>query len=141
ALQIAQAHRFGEPLSLLLFDIDHFKEINDRHGHQVGDQVLVELTHLVQRHLRAADLLTRWGGEEFTVMMSHCAADDAARLAEKLRALVAVWSFPNVGTVTLSFGVAELGTQETLDAWLKRVDDALYAAKEAGRDRVCLAAT
>jgi diguanylate cyclase (GGDEF)-like protein/PAS domain S-box-containing protein len=141
ALQIAQAHRFGEPLSLLLFDIDHFKEINDRHGHQVGDQVLVELTHLVQRHLRAADLLTRWGGEEFTVMMSHCAADDAARLAEKLRALVAVWSFPNVGTVTLSFGVAELGPQETLDAWLKRVDDALYAAKEAGRDRVCLAAT
>ena len=103
--------------------------------------MLVELTHLVQRHLRAADLLTRWGGEEFTVMMSHCAADDAARLAEKLRALVAVWSFPNVGTVTLSFGVAELGTQVTLDAWLKRVDDALYAAKEAGRDRVCLAAT
>ncbi|MGB4334041.1 MAG: GGDEF domain-containing protein, partial [Chromatiaceae bacterium] len=119
-MEIAEAHRFGEPLSLLLFDIDHFKEINDRHGHQAGDRVLIELTQLVQRHLRASDVLTRWGGEEFTVMMSHSAADDAARLAEKHRALVAVWSFPNVGTVTLSFGVAELGTQETLDAWLKR---------------------
>ncbi|MGB4334097.1 MAG: GGDEF domain-containing protein, partial [Chromatiaceae bacterium] len=87
----------------------------------------------------ASDVLTRWGGEEFTVMMSRCTADDATRLAEILRGLVAAWSFPEVGVVTISFGVAELGPQETLDAWLKRVDNALYTAKEAGRDCVCLA--
>lgn len=139
AIEIAEAHRFGEPLSLLLFDIDHVKEINDRHGHQAGDRVLIELTQLVQRHLRASDVLTRWGGEEFTVMMSRCTADDATRLAEILRGLVAAWSFPEVGVVTISFGVAELGPQETLDAWLKRVDNALYTAKEAGRGCVCLA--
>jgi diguanylate cyclase (GGDEF)-like protein/PAS domain S-box-containing protein len=136
AVAMAQAQRYDEPLSLVLFDIDHFKTINDRYGHQSGDQVLIELTQLVQDHLRRMDVLARWGGEEFVVLLPHCGVTDAALTAEKLRALVADWSFPTVGRVTASFGAGQLGPLETLDSLFKRVDDALYAAKEAGRNQV-----
>lgn len=136
AVEIASAHRYGEPLSLLMIDIDHFKPINDKYGHPVGDRVLVELTRLLQGHLRASDLLTRWGGEEFTLMLPHCDLADALALAEKLRRLVASHPFPEVGQVTVSCGVAELRPRETLHGWLQRADQALYAAKAAGRDQV-----
>jgi diguanylate cyclase (GGDEF)-like protein/PAS domain S-box-containing protein len=138
--EIERAARYGEPLSLLIFDIDHFKTINDTHGHLVGDQVLVELTQRVRQHLRTADVLARWGGEEFVVLLPHTRGEDAVKLAEKLRRLVAGAPFPEVGQVTSSFGVAEFRPHETTDLWLTRVDDALYAAKAGGRNRVCLAA-
>jgi diguanylate cyclase (GGDEF)-like protein len=137
--EIERAARYGEPLSLVLFDIDHFKAINDTRGHLVGDQVLVELTQRVRQHLRTGDLLARWGGEEFVVLLSHTRGEDAAKLAEKLRGLIAGEPFPEVGRVTSSFGVAEFRPHETSDLWLTRVDDALYAAKAGGRNRVCLA--
>ncbi len=98
--------------------------------------MLVELTQLLQSHLRASDVLTRWGGEKFILMLPHCDAADALALAEKLRVLVGSWSVPEVGGVTVSCGVAELRPHETFHTWLKRADDALYAAKAAGRDRV-----
>ena len=135
-VEIAQAQRYGEPVTLLIFDIDHFKSINDRFGHLAGDRVLVEMSRLVRSNLRAADLLTRWGGEEFVVMMPHCGMTEAVPLAEKLRARVADASFAEIGTVTASFGVAEWAHGETLDTWLKRADDALYQAKKGGRNRV-----
>jgi diguanylate cyclase (GGDEF)-like protein/PAS domain S-box-containing protein len=138
--EIGRAQRYEHPLALLLFDIDHFKAINDRHGHELGDEVLVALTDLVKRNVRADDLLARWGGEEFTLLLPHSDGDAAAHLAEKLRALVAAWHFPEVGRVTISIGVAQWRHPESLSAWLKRVDAALYAAKAAGRDRVCVAA-
>lgn len=138
ATEIARAHRYKTPLSLLLFDIDHFKRVNDRYGHEVGDQVLIGLTQLMQRNLRSSDLLARWGGEEFTVLMPYCDVTDAAHLAEKLRALVAAQPFPEVGRVTISIGVAQCRCTEALHVWLKRADTALYAAKTAGRDRVCV---
>lgn len=140
AAEIKQALRYGQQLSLLLFDLDHFKSINDRHGHQVGDQVLVALTRLLQRNLRSTDVLARWGGEEFAVVMPHCGANEAASLAEKLRALIAGWEFADVGSVTVSCGLAEYQPPETLDSWLKRADDALYAAKSSGRNVLCQAA-
>lgn len=140
AAEIKQALRYGQQLSLLLFDLDHFKSINDRHGHQVGDQVLVALTRLLQRNLRSTDVLARWGGEEFAVVMPHCGANEAASLAEKLRALIAGWEFTDVGCVTVSCGLAEYQPPETLDSWLKRADDALYAAKSSGRNLLCQAA-
>ena len=139
ATEIAQTDRHGGPLTLLLFDIDYFKQINDRHGHPVGDQVLKELTRRVQHHLRVTDVLARWGGEEFVVMVPHCGLDEVIKLAEKLRQLIAAEPFPPVGQVTSSFGVAEFGAGETLAVWLKRADEALYAAKTGGRDRVCMA--
>lgn len=80
ATEIARAHRYKAPLSLLLFDIDHFKTVNDRYGHEVGDQVLIRLTQLVQDNLRTTDLLARWGGEEFTVLIPHCDVTEAAHL-------------------------------------------------------------
>ena len=128
-----------QPLSLMLFDLDHFKEINDTHGHPVGDQVLVELTRRIQDHLRSVDVLARWGGEEFMVLLPHTRGEAAVKLAEKLRQLVAGEPFPEVGQVTSSFGVAEYRPHETPAQWLKRVDDALYAAKAGGRNRVCRA--
>ncbi len=135
--EMARLDRYGEPLSLLLFDIDHFKAVNDRYGHLIGDQVLVTLTQRVRGQLRAVDVLARWGGEEFVVLLPHCGAEEARRLAEKLRALIAGEPFPTVGGVTTSFGVAECRAHETLDDWLKRADDALYRAKSGGRNRVC----
>ena len=138
ATEIARAHRYKTPLSLLLFDIDHFKTVNDRYGHEVGDQVLIRLTQLVQDNLRTTDLLARWGGEEFTVLIPHCDVTEAAHLAEKLRGLVAAQPFPEVGRVTISIGVAQCRCTEALHVWLKRADTALYAAKTAGRDRVCV---
>ncbi len=141
AQETARAARYGEPLSLLLFDIDYFKAINDTHGHLIGDQVLIELTRRVGEHLRANDVLARWGGEEFVVMLPHCAAAEALRVAEKLRALVQAQPFARVGQVTASFGVADFRPADNLDTWLKRADDALYAAKAAGRNQVCLGAS
>lgn len=140
AAEIQRSGRYGEALSLLLFDIDHFKTINDTHGHLVGDQVLIGLSHRVRDHLRGVDMLARWGGEEFVVMLPHCDGDQAQHLAEKLRALIAADPFPGVGQVTSSFGVAEFRPPESADAWLIRADDALYQAKAAGRNRVWLSA-
>ena len=134
--ELARAQRYQEPLALLLIDVDHFKAINDHHGHQVGDQVLVELTRRIQAQLRAADVLARWGGEEFVALLPQTPAEPARSLAERLRRLVAAKPFPAAGKVTASFGLAQLRPRESLDAWLKRVDDALYAAKAAGRDCV-----
>ena len=137
--ELGRAERYQQPVSLLMIDVDHFKAINDTHGHLVGDEVLIELTRRLGGHLRAVDVLARWGGEEFMVLLPNCTAAEAQRVAEKLRLLVADQPFPTVGRVTVSFGLAQLQPPETLDNWLQRTDDALYAAKKGGRDRVCLA--
>ncbi len=137
--EMGRAERYQQPLSLLIFDIDHFKAINDTHGHLVGDEVLIELIRRIRAHLRAVDVLARWGGEEFVLLLPHCGAAEALQVAEKLRALVAESPFPVAGWVTASFGLAQWQPKESLDTWLKRADDALYAAKAAGRNRVRLA--
>ena len=137
--EMGRAERYRQPLSLLIFDIDHFKAINDTHGHLVGDEVLIELTRRVRAHLRAVDVLARWGGEEFVLLLPHCGGLEAQQVADKLRALVAEPPFPVAGQVTASFGLAQWQPEEPLDTWLKRADDALYAAKAAGRNRVRLA--
>jgi diguanylate cyclase (GGDEF)-like protein len=133
---IARGARDGEPLSLILFDIDRFKSINDRYGHLVGDQVLIEVAQRARLRLRAVDVLARWGGEEFTILLPLCRLADAVDLAEEIRALMADTPFPEVGHVTSSFGVVEWASGEGLDPWVMRADAALYAAKAAGRNRV-----
>ena len=138
AFEIARTDRYGDPLALLMLDIDHFKLLNDTHGHPVGDKVLVELTRRVRPRLRATDIWARWGGEEFVALLPDTNGEDAVRLAEKLRQLIAGEPFPGVGQVTSSFGVAEFRPDETADHWFTRVDKALYAAKKAGRNRVSL---
>ena len=131
--------RYGTPFSVIMLDIDHFKAVNDRYGHQAGDEVLRELSRRVDDALRETDAVGRWGGEEFLVLATHAGAEEAAELAERLRARVARTPFEGVGSVTISLGVAAHASGETMESLEGRVDNALYAAKEAGRDRVTMA--
>jgi diguanylate cyclase (GGDEF)-like protein/PAS domain S-box-containing protein len=140
AVQILQTRSYGEPLCLLIIDIDNFKTINDRFGHQMGDLVIVELARLLKAGLRKPDLLARWGGDEFVVMLPHTPAQEAFEMAERLRLSMAVHVFPVVPQVTGSFGVAELQPEESAEDWFARVDRVLYAAKAAGRNQVKLSA-
>jgi diguanylate cyclase (GGDEF)-like protein/PAS domain S-box-containing protein len=133
---LAEARRYGTDVSLLMLDIDHFKAINDEHGHQVGDAVLVELCRRLSAHLRPSDALVRWGGEEFVILARHTDLDAATSLAEKLRALVAATPLDGAGTITVSIGVAHLEPSDDVDRWLFRVDQAMYEAKAAGRNAV-----
>jgi diguanylate cyclase (GGDEF)-like protein/PAS domain S-box-containing protein len=137
ASDLAEVQRYGGPaLSLLMLDIDHFKSINDTCGHQAGDRVLIELTHRISENLRASDVLVRWGGEEFIIVLRHCSIDDALPLAEKIRALVDATPCADVGSVTVSIGAAEFRKDDDLAGWMRRADRAMYEAKAAGRNAV-----
>lgn len=131
--------RYQQPLSLLLLDIDLFKRINDVHGHNTGDQVLQALGSLLRSRLRGTDSLARWGGEEFVVVCPNTRRETAALLAERVRSEIADSSFPGVGKVTASLGVAECRPEETWEQWFARADQALYRAKKGGRNQVQLA--
>ncbi len=133
---ISRADRHGGPLALILCDVDRFKQINDQHGHPIGDQVLIEFCRRIQQHLRSGDCFGRWGGEEFLILLDPCDAAAARALAEKLRRLIAATPFARVGAVTSSFGVAERRPKEAEADWVQRVDQYVYAAKEGGRNRV-----
>ena len=115
-------------LSLLMVDVDHFKYINDTVGHQSGDQVLIELARVIRDNLRASDVLTRWGGEEFVILMQQCGIKDAIHRAESLRALIESRSFDDGVKVTVSIGVAEVDSDDDLAACLRRADVAMYQA-------------
>lgn len=136
ALEQARCARYRVPLTLVLFDVDHFKRINDTYGHPVGDAVLQELAALVATQVRASDLFARWGGEEFALLAVNCSLSCVRPLADKLRYLIDAHSFPTVGHVTCSFGVAEFNPDESADAFLERIDAGLYRAKQQGRNRV-----
>ena len=132
---IAQAHRYGLPLSIVLMDLDHFKAVNDEHGHDTGDRVLVETVERIKTLVRDADLLARWGGEEFLLLAPHTDHEAACALAERCRAAIGR-SPMEVGEVTASFGVATLDAADDARALFRRADLALYTAKQEGRDRV-----
>ena len=136
ASDIKEAQRYGPALSVLVVDIDRFKSVNDTLGHAVGDSVLIELNRRLTGNLRSSDVLARWGGDEFVIVMRHCVIGDAVALAGKLRALVADAPFEGAGSVTVSIGAAQLKPQDDLTTWLGRADDALYEAKAAGRNSV-----
>jgi diguanylate cyclase (GGDEF)-like protein len=132
----ARAARYGNPLSLIILDIDHFKSINDHYGHTIGDLVLIAVAQLVQDNIRASDLVARWGGEEFAVVAPDSPLSAAAGLAEKLRVVLASTSLLDDIRVTGSFGTAQLGADEDLESLVRRADQALYRAKASGRNRV-----
>jgi diguanylate cyclase (GGDEF)-like protein/PAS domain S-box-containing protein len=133
------------PLSVLLIDVDNFKQYNDTYGHPAGDEVLRSIAQLMMDHVRDTDLVARYGGEEFAILLPHIEAQEAYRIAERLRAAVEAHVFPNRGvTVTISIGFATLeNTQaiasglETPDRVIAAADRALYQAKQTGRNRVC----
>lgn len=139
--ELQRSGRHGHPLTVLIFDIDHFKIINDTCGHPAGDEVLVAVAVLVRQQLREADLLTRWGGEEFTVLMPDTPLATALRVADKLRAAIESHRFAFGLQVTISIGAAQWeGQVESLHALMSRADEALYLAKHRGRNRVEAAA-
>lgn len=134
-----RSKRYGIPLTILMFDVDSFKQINDRLGHAYGDMVLKMIAKAVQVNLRTADTLARWGGEEFLIVAQHTDMAGGAMLAEKIRHYVAQQSMANLGRVTISLGVAQLSGDENLDQLLRRGDQAMYRAKSYGRNCVVTA--
>ncbi len=134
----AIADRYGLPFSLILSDLDNFKIINDIYGHQVGDKILVEIAKLLRNNLRATDILGRWGGEEFLIILPNTDIKKALRVAEKLKELLCYLKVPPVEGVTASFGVSEYQKGETYEETIKRADLALYKAKAEGKNCNCL---
>jgi len=141
--EVQRLQRFGQPFTLLLIDIDHFKRINDRLGHAAGDAVLAAVAAALKEEARELDRVARFGGEEFCVVLPHTDREGALHAAERLRSAVERLRVPwgdDLVTVTISTGLACADEQnETLSMLLKRADMALYEAKAAGRNRVVLA--
>ncbi len=134
--EMDRLRRYGNRLSLMILDVDHFKKINDHYGHATGDQVLADLSNTIRSSLRSSDSLTRWGGEEFVILCPNTTLSIVSKLAERLRKKIATINFQQVESITVSFGVAECGPSETWEQWLHRADEALYLAKSGGRDQV-----
>lgn len=122
--------------SLLVLDIDHFKQFNDTYGHQMGDNVLTQLVSVLQLNLRSIDTLIRWGGEEFCVLLPRTVEDEAFIMAERLRARVAKHSFSGVASVQISIGLSSSAPNDHVNDLFKRADQMLYEAKKQGRNRV-----
>ncbi|MDY0105785.1 MAG: diguanylate cyclase [Giesbergeria sp.] len=137
AMDVERAQRFSRPLSVLMFDIDHFKRINDSQGHLMGDKVLAELGRVIQSVVRQVDTVCRWGGEEFVVICHETSNEQAAQQAERLLQQVRVHVFPHQQPLTVSAGVATVRAGDSVESLLARADQALYQAKSSGRDRVC----
>ena len=140
--EFERSKRHGNELACILFDLDHFKRINDSHGHQAGDEVLVAFAKLVAGHVRPYDIFGRYGGEEFLLVLPQTDSQAAQRFAERIRVLVETDLTPHLSfaldtPVTVSLGVTNANVaDETIDTILKRADDALYRAKEHGRNKV-----
>lgn len=138
---IRRCEQDGSPACLVMADIDHFKQLNDRHGHLLGDSVLRAVAHRLAESLRAPDLIARYGGEEFAILLPHTSTEEGLRIAERLRQAIAVLSLSEptcdaVAATTISCGVAPLGLDNSLDHLIRRADEALYRAKAGGRNRV-----
>jgi diguanylate cyclase (GGDEF)-like protein/PAS domain S-box-containing protein len=135
-LEIHRAQRYKHPLSLAIFDLDLFKEINDTHGHNTGDRVLRSTVNLVRNYIRSLDRFARWGGEEFTLILPSMELAPAVQACEKLRSLIQQHSVEPGLCITASFGVSEFDPDDSFEDLLRRADDALYRAKALGRNRV-----
>jgi polar amino acid transport system substrate-binding protein len=134
--EIDRKKRYQSSFSVIMLDLDHFKEVNDRYGHNVGDQVLIEVANIISKHIRKNDVIGRWGGEEFIILCPQTGKDGSLRMAESLRLQIEHYVFTDAGKLTASFGVTVYDQNESLESFIKRVDDALYKAKETGRNCV-----
>lgn len=133
--ELEKVKRYDTPLSIILFDIDYFKKINDTYGHDIGDIVLKSLCEVVSKNIRKTDSLYRIGGEEFVVVLPFIGIEDAKKVAEKIRKEVANYKFKKAGNITISIGVTEAFKGDTMDTLLKRADIGLYKSKKNGRNR------
>lgn len=134
--RISMSRRYNSALSVIFFDIDNFKKINDSFGHDIGDVALKELSTLVRMHIRESDILARWGGEEFIILLPKTSVQDAVVLASKLRMEVNKYNFTTINLLTCSFGVTQLQDEEKAEQFLKRADELLYIAKTTGKNKI-----
>lgn len=134
--EIERVKRYNHPLSVIIFDIDHFKNVNDRYGHSAGDYVLRTIADIVRENIRKIDYFVRWGGEEFMIISLETSLKEAYTLAERIRETIETYTFNDVGKVTVSLGVTEFKEDDTEDSLIKRADDAMYEAKKKGKNRV-----
>lgn len=137
--ELKKLKRLDEQFSLIMFDIDHFKKVNDTYGHLVGDDVLVNLIKLVAKRIREVDVVSRWGGEEFLILALGTSLEHARRLAEDLRAQIESQEIADGVSITCSFGVTEAKEDDTIKSLIQRSDEAMYHAKANGRNRVEIA--
>lgn len=137
AEEIRFANSYGSPVSLIFFDLNFFKRVNDTYGHSYGDSVLVTIASIVKKLLRQSDILARWGGDEFAILMPNTSIVGAEIAADKIRKAILSIDHPTVGLVSASIGVGEYKLGETNEAWFKRVDKALYYSKADKDNSVC----
>jgi diguanylate cyclase (GGDEF)-like protein len=134
--EMKRSQRYDHQLSLIMFDIDNFKEINDTYGHTIGDDILLMLKTFIERGIREYDIFARYGGDEFMIITPETDRQEAKALAERLQQALKTVEFPKVKQVTCSFGVTSFKANEHIDTLIERVDQALYQSKEKGRDQV-----
>lgn len=134
--ELDRVNRYGESLSILMIDVDYFKEVNDKYGHLVGDMVLVELTQTIQKNIRKTDVFARYGGEEFALLMPVTNLEGAKEKADIIRQAICQHNFKECGQITCSFGVATYKKGDNVDSFVQKADIALYNAKESGRNQV-----
>lgn len=132
--EVERAKRYNHPLSLIMIDLDHFKNVNDTFGHDIGDSVLKELSLIVTENIRHTDMVARWGGEEFMVLLPETDLNGGKKLAENIRKAVEESNFTTAGKLTASFGVTEFST--SIEDLIHTTDTALYKAKNTGRNKV-----
>ncbi|WP_421205735.1 sensor domain-containing diguanylate cyclase [Aeromonas sp. 601027] len=136
-LECERARRFHLPFTVIAMDVDNFKQINDSYGHNIGDQTLINIVALVRDHIREIDLLARWGGDEFMVLLPNTGREDALVVANKFQALMVTNPICPRGVTTMSFGVAEYQQGEQKESLMVRADRALYQAKQQGKNQIC----
>ncbi len=130
--------RYGGDLCFAIFDIDFFKKVNDVHGHVVGDETLITFAQTIEENVRNTDVFARWGGEEFTLLLPQTKLESASFVVENLRRLIEKVDFKAIGQKTCSIGLTQFKEGDTIDTVLVRADEALYEAKESGRNKVCI---
>lgn len=134
--EIERSERYKKGFSIIIVDIDFFKRVNDRHGHLAGDELLKKFAHILQDTIRHTDKVGRWGGEEFVVLCPETKPEGAESLANKIREKIESTTFNDFGKQTASFGIACYQQGSTLDSMISHADEALYTAKNSGRNRV-----
>ena len=134
--EVNRAKRYQKTFSIILIDIDHFKQTNDTYGHHAGDKLIIEIANIIKQTIRLADIAGRWGGEEFLVLCPETGLAGTSLLAEKMRNKIETTNFGEIGQKTASFGVTTFESNENIESIIQRADTALYSAKRAGRNRV-----
>ena len=134
--EIDRSARYAEPLCIGIFDVDHFKQVNDTYGHLNGDKALIAIATILKEHIRKSDIVGRWGGEEFIIIAPHVDIDNMKSLAEKIRKTIEEYKFIDMKSITVSFGLTPYLKDDTNQSLLARADEALYEAKRTGRNRI-----